>query len=213
MRYKEVCEYVSKLVGEGDEFQARLWKKSTELRDQGVFPIDSTRGRVLELLARMKSARRVLEVGSGAGYSALWFMKGMDADGTLDAVEYNKEVARVLADTVKKAGVDDRVRIHNGPALSILKDMKGPYDIVFIDADKSEYCDYLREAFRLTRPGSIIVADNMFWRGATVRGDHDADTKGVRGIKDYTRSIFGDERLSSVIVPLGDGLAVSCRVK
>ena len=135
----------------------------------------------------------------------------MDSSGTLDAIEYNKNVARVLADVVKKADLEGRIQIHNGPALSVLKGLSGAYDIVFIDADKSEYSDYLGEALRLTRLGGIIVADNMFWSGVTVRGEN--EDEGARGIVAYTKAIFSDERLSSIIIPLGDGLAVSCRVR
>lgn len=211
MRYEEVSEYVAQLVGKGDELRAWVGRRSLELRPLGVFPIDSTRGRLLELLARLRSPKTVLEIGSGAGYSALWFMKGMDSNGTLDAIEYNEEVAKVLADVSKKAGLENRIRIHNGSALSVLRDLTGPYDFVFIDADKDEYPDYLKESMRLTQRGSVIIADNMLWSGATVRGDR--RTEGVRGIMTYTKRIFNDKRLSSLIVPLGDGLAVSFRVK
>jgi len=166
---------------------------------------------VLELLARMSSARRILEIGSGAGYSALWFMKGMGSDGTLDAIEYNSDTAKVLAAVARKGGYNSRIRIHNGSALAILKRLDRPYDIVFIDADKDEYPDYLDHALRLTRKGSIIVADNMLWSGAAVRGDRSKE--GVRGIVEYTKRVFKDARLSSIIIPLGDGLAVSYRIK
>jgi predicted O-methyltransferase YrrM len=211
MRYEEVSQYVAKLVGEGGALQAWVGKRSVELRDQGVFSIDSTRGRLLELLARLKSPKAVLEIGSGAGYSALWFMKGMRSDGILDAIEHNQQVAKVLQTVIGKAGLEDRIRIHIGAALSVLRDLVGPYDFVFIDADKDEYPDYLDEAIRLTRQGSMIMADNMLWSGATVRGDKHSE--GVRGIMAYTKRIFNDERLSSLIVPLGDGLAISYRVK
>lgn len=188
-----------------------MWKKSAELRSQGVYAIDSSRGRVLELLARMTSARKVLEIGSGAGYSALWFMKGMRVYGTLDAIERNDDAAKVLATVARKAGLERRIRIHSGPALSSLKSLDQPYDIVFIGADKDEYPNYLDHALRLTRKASVIVADNMLWSGATVRGDR--STGRVRAISEYTKRIFNDARLSSIIVPLGDGLAVSYRIK
>ena len=83
MLYEDILEYVQRLVGKGDKFQERVYQKSKELRDRGVFPIDSTRGRFLELLASMTHPDRVLEIGSGAGYSTLWFMKGMGAKGRL----------------------------------------------------------------------------------------------------------------------------------
>lgn len=211
MRYEEVSDYIAKLVGKGDDLQAWVSEKSAELREYGVYSIDPTRGRLLELLARLRSPKTVLEVGSGAGYSALWFIKGMSADGILDAIEINSKVAKVLEAVVKKAGLEGRIRIHNVPALSILKVLKRPYDFVFIDADKDEYPDYLDEAIRLTRPGSIIMADNMLWSGATVHGDKRRE--GVQGIMEYTKRIFNDERLSSLIIPLGDGMAISFRVK
>lgn len=211
MLYVDVSDYVTKLVGDGDELLAWVHKKSSELRKYGVHSIDPTRGRLLELLARLRSPRRVLEIGSGAGYSALWFMKGMGHKGTLDAIEYNPEVVKVLESVIKKAGLGSNIRIHHGRALSILKHLSGTYDFVFIDADKNEYPDYLQEALRLTQPGSMIIADNMFWSGATIRGEKAEQS--TRAIIKYINRIFHDDRLSSLIIPLGDGLAISSRVK
>jgi caffeoyl-CoA O-methyltransferase len=211
MRYEDVSKYVEKLVGEGDELQKWVYEKSQELRKHGVFSVDSTRGRFLELLARLKAPARVLEIGSGAGYSALWFMKGMGQRGALDAIEVDDQVVEALKAVIVKAGLEGRINIHHGPALEVLRKMNGPYDLVFIDADKDEYPAYLDEAMRLTRPGSTIVADNMLWGGATVRGDK--RRKMVKGIMEYTRRIFADPRFSSIIIPLGDGLAVSYRTE
>lgn len=211
MRYDDILHYVEGLVGEGDSLQGWARKRSEELRDQGVHSIDPTPGRLLELLARMRSPKRVLEIGPGAGYSALWFMKGFNAVATLDAVEVNPQVAKAFNDVMTKAGLRDRVQVHLGPALDVLHNLNGPYDFVFIDADKDEYPDYLDEALRLTQPGSIIVADNMFWNGSVLKGAKPRD--GTQGIVKYTKRIFKDERLASIIVPLGDGLAVSYRVQ
>jgi predicted O-methyltransferase YrrM len=211
MRYEDVLAYVQRLVGGGGRLQEWVYAQSQELRDQGVFPIDATRGHFLELLARMTRPNRVLEIGSGAGYSALWFMKGMGGKGKLDAIEVNARVVQVLRAVTKKAGLQRRVRIHHGPALTVLRKMRGPYDLVFIDADKDEYPAYLGHALRLTKAGSAIVADNMLWSGATVHGD--TRREGVHGIMEYTKRIFADKRLSSIIIPLGDGLAVSYRIK
>jgi caffeoyl-CoA O-methyltransferase len=211
MRYDEVMEYVEDLVGEGESLQRWALKKSEGLRDQGVFPIDPARGRLLELFARVRSPKRVLEVGPGAGYSALWFMRGLDSDATLEAVEVNPVVAKVFGEVMARAGLSDRVRVHLGPALDVLEKLTGPYDFVFIDADKDEYPDYLDQALRLTQPGSMIVADNMLWNGSVLKGQK--PRRGVHGIAQYTRRIFEDERLCSIIVPLGDGVAISYRLK
>jgi len=211
VEYEDVSNYVAKLVGDGDHLISWAGEKSAELTRYGVYSIDPSTGRLLELLARLRSPVRVLEIGSGAGYSALWLMKGMGPQGTLDAIEKNPTVVKALQTVISRAGLQERVRIHHGPALSVLKHLSRPYDFVFIDAEKEEYPDYLRESLRLTLPGSMIIADNMLWHGAVVRGEKTGgDTK---GIVEYTKRIFNDDRLSSLIIPLGDGLALSCRVK
>lgn len=210
MRYEEVLEHVQKLVGEDDEILRWANKRSDELREEGVFQIDPSSGRLIEILTRLRSPKQVLEIGSGAGYSALWFMKGMPPDGILDAIELNPKVARALEVTISKAGLEGRIRIHLGQALDILPGMKGPYDMVFIDADKDGYPKYLEHALRLTQPRSTILAHNMFMDLATVKGEK---TSKQQGIAEYTKRIFSDYRLSSIIVPIGDGLALSFRTK
>jgi predicted O-methyltransferase YrrM len=210
MSYEEILEYVQKLVGEGDEIFKWANRRSDELREEGVFQIDPSSGRLIELLSRLRAPKRVLEIGSGAGYSALWFMKGMPSDGILDAIEINPKVADALKVTIKKAGLERRIRIHLGRALDLLPDLKGPYDMVFIDADKDGYPQYMEHALRLTQRGSVILAHNMFMDLATIKG---GKSSRQRGIAEYTKRIFSDDRLSSMIVPIGDGLALSYRTK
>ena len=211
MQYEDITSYVSSLVGPGDQLQVRVRSKSNELREHGVVPIDPARGRFLELIARIKSPRRILEIGSGAGYSALWFTKGMGQKGTLETIEVNPYVARELRGIVKKAGLKQRIKIHEGAALAILRKLRGPYDLVFIDADKEEYPRYLAQAMKLTVSGSIILADNLLWSGATFLPG--VRKEGAEGIIEYTKRIFNDSRLSSLLVPLGDGIGISYRVK
>jgi predicted O-methyltransferase YrrM len=210
MSYDEVSQYVENLVGDGGALFAWTHRKSLELRSQGVVPVDPPRGRFLELVARMMKPKKILEIGSGAGYSALWFLKGASKTTRLEIIEFNPTVAREFDKVMTKAGYRNRVRIHHGPALEVLPRLKRFYDCVFIDADKDEYPDYLSHALRLTRPGSVIIADNMFW-GGSVLGDQRRE--GARRIHEYTRRIFKDKRLVSLIIPLGDGLALSHRVK
>jgi len=210
MRYEEILEYVQNLVGDGDELLKWVYKRSDELREEGVYQIDASSGRLIELLARLRSPKLVLEIGSAVGYSALWFMKGMPPDGMLDAIEMNPKVVKALEVTIKKAGLEGRIRIHEGRALDILPTMKSSYDMVFIDADKDPYPEYLEHALRLTKPGSVILAHNMFMDLSTVRGEKSSKQK---GIAEYTKRIFTDQRLSSFVVPIGDGLALSLRTK
>lgn len=133
MKYEEVADYVQRLVGEDSELQKWVYGKSQELEEEGVVPIDPARGHFLELVARMTSPQSVLEIGSGAGYSALWFMKGMGSKGKLHAVEGNPKVVEVLRTVIGKAGLEERIEVHHGPALDMLRKMAGPFDLVFID--------------------------------------------------------------------------------
>jgi predicted O-methyltransferase YrrM len=210
MQYEEILEFVHTLVGDGDELLRWVSKRSDEFRGEGVYQIDPTSGRLLELLARLRSPKMVLEIGSAVGYSALWFMKGMPKDGFLDAIEVNPKVAEALETTIRKAGLAGRIRIHQGNALEILPKMKESYDMVFIDADKEHYPVYLEHAIRLTRPGSVIMADDVLKDHSAVNGEKSSRQK---GIAEYTKRIFSDERLSSLIVPVGDGVTLSYRIK
>jgi len=138
-------------------------------------------------------------------------MKGMGQKGTLETIEVDRQVASELQEVIQKAGLKRRIKVHHGVALEILRKVKGPYDVVFIDADKDEYPQYLQHAMKLTSIGSIILADNLLWSGATfLRG---IQREGAEGIIEYTKRIFNDPRLSSLLIPLGDGLGVSYRIK
>jgi predicted O-methyltransferase YrrM len=211
LRYEDVRDYVEQLIdGSGDNVLSLAHKKSKELRPYGVVSIDPPRGRFLELIMRIASPKKVLEIGPGAGYSALWLLRGMSQSSTLDVVEVNSYVANEFRSIMAKAGSLERVRIHEGPALKVLPRLHEYFNCVFIDANKEEYPAYLQHAMRLTRRGSIIVADNLLWHGSALKRDRSVS---AAGILDYTRLIFSDKRLCSLLIPLGDGLGVSFRVK
>ncbi len=187
---------------------AGVYRKSAAMKQFGVFSVDPPRGRFLELIARIRSPKKILEIGPGIGYSALWLLGGASPKTTLDVIERDSYVAREFEKVMVNAGYRNRVRIHQGQALEVLAHMKDVFDCIFIDADKDEYPDYLRQSLRLSRRGSVILADNMFWSDLLT-----GQKRGVRGIHQYSKMIFQDKRLSSLIVPLGDGLAISLRVK
>jgi len=209
MQYEQVAKYVERLVDEGDSAFSKAYRKSIALQTYGVVPIDRSRGRFLQLVAMMTNPRRILEIGPGGGYSGLWFLKGVRSRCKLEVIEHHPHVAAEFEKTMTAAGFGGNIIIHLGPALGTLPHLNGYFDIIFIDADKDEYPSYLKHAMRLTRVGSVILADNMFWHGSVVG---EKSGRGVNGIKKYTKMVFKDKRLKSLIVPLGDGLSVSYRV-
>ncbi|HYW02119.1 MAG TPA: O-methyltransferase [Candidatus Acidoferrum sp.] len=207
--YTEISRYVEGLVGDGGEALARVYNESAAMKKHDVFSIDPSRGRFLELITRIRSPRSILEIGPGIGYSSLWFLKGASPATTLDVIEVNSHVAREFERVMAKEGCRNKIRIHQGAALQVLAKMEKVFDCIFIDADKNEYPDYLRHSLRLTQRGSVILADNMFWSDIATGQKQ----TGQRGVRSYTEMIFKDKRLSSLILPLGDGLAISYRIR
>jgi predicted O-methyltransferase YrrM len=172
----------------------------------GAVPIGSGGGAVLRFLAASIAARAVVEVGTGAGVSGTWLLRGMADDGVLTSIDLQAENQRVARETYEKAGfAASRVRLISGRALEVLPRLSdAAYDLVFVDAAKSEYADYLGEALRLLRPGGIVAFDNTLWHGRVAdSSNRDADTVAIR---DLLRQVHDDGRLVPLLLPSGDGL-------
>ncbi|MDF2619635.1 MAG: O-methyltransferase family 3 [Xanthobacteraceae bacterium] len=147
-------------------------------------------GKLLMLLAKMAGARRILEIGTLGGYSTIWLARALPADGRLVTLEYEPDHAEVARANIARAGRSDIVDIRVGPALESLAVLaaegEGPFDLVFIDADKPNNPHYLDWALRFSRPGTVIVADNVVRDGTILDPAHrDARVQGVRGTYDW----------------------------
>ena len=174
----------------------------------GMPPVSADSGAFLRLAAGWVGAQAAVEIGSGAGYSGVWIVRGLAPKGVLTTIEVDPDHQRLAKNTYEEAGFANRVRSIPGRALDMLPRLTdGGYDLAFLDAVKSEYPEYLEHALRLVRPGGVILADNVLWSGRVADPEvTDADTEGLR---EYARRIAGDRRLDSVILTIGDGLAVS----
>lgn len=197
-------EYANGLARDEDEVLQSIARYCRDLRLPHINPEE---GRVLGLLIQMIQAKRVLEVGTCSGYSTIWMARALPEDGLVETIEVDPGHAKAAAGHFKKAGVEKKIKIHEGAALDIMpKLQETSYDLVFIDAEKSEYSDYLSEALRLVHKGSLICADNVFWQGRVFADDVDDDTE---SIKYFTKRIFSNQRLRSTLIPVSDGLSVS----
>ncbi len=145
----------------------------------GGIGVSPAQGKLLHLLARSIGARRVLELGTLHGYSAIWLARALPADGELVTLELDPGNARTARANVDRAGVGDRVDIRVGPAIASLHDVDGPFDLAFLDADKSGMPDYFAAVLPLVRPGGIIIGDNTVRAGGVVDGE-DASAVGAR---------------------------------
>jgi predicted O-methyltransferase YrrM len=146
--------------------------------------VSATQGKLIHLLARMVGARKALEIGTLGGYSTIWLARALPDDGRLITLELSSRHADVARRNVARAGLESKVEIRTGAALNVLPKIEaegqGPFDFVFIDADKASNPDYFREALRLSRPGTVIVVDNVVRAGAVLKADGDANVEGIR---------------------------------
>lgn len=164
-------------------------------------------GALLKILTEISGARRVLEIGTYTGYSAVCIASGLPADGRLDTLELNDEMEDLILEGFRRAGLLDRISLHIGDAKDSLASLQGPYDMVFIDADKREYLKYYEAVFDKVRPGGLIVADDVLWDGKVYEENVPTDSQ-TAGITAFNDAVAADPRVENVIIPLRDGLNV-----
>lgn len=188
---------------EREDEPLRAARARSEEADIPAVPAET--GAFLRFLARSIGARHAVEVGSGGGYSGLWLLGGLDPRGVLTTIEVDPDNQALAQRAYAEAGVSDRVRSMRGAALGVLPKLADAhYDIVFLDAVKAEYPAYLEHARRLLRPGGLLVADNVLWKGAVCDPEvTDEDTTALRTFNDTVRD---DPAFTATIVPVGDGL-------
>lgn len=194
--------YLRRFVPPEDEALRAARARSEEADIPAVAP---ETGALLRFFARLLDARHVVEVGSGGGYSGLWLLGGMAPRGSLTTIEVDAGHQALAQRAFAEAGWGERVRSMLGPALGVLPKLADAnYDIVFVDAVKNEYVDYLVHARRLLRTGGLLLADNTLWHGRVVDASvSDADTDGIRAFNDAVRD---DPAFRAVLFSVGDGL-------
>lgn len=159
-------------------------------------------GKLLMLLAQIQGARTILEIGTLGGYSTIWLGRALPEDGRLITLEYEPTYAEVAAANIARAGLSDKVDIRVGLAVESLAQIAdeglGPFDLIFIDADKPSNPDYLTWALKLSRPGTLIIADNVVRNGSVV--DADSDDPNVQGIRRFAEMVSAEPRVSATAI-------------
>jgi caffeoyl-CoA O-methyltransferase len=208
----QIDRYVEKLFAPPDAVLEAALQRS---REAGLPEINVSRneGKLLRLLAEIAGARRILEVGTLGGYSTIHLARALPEGGSLVSLELDELYAEVARENVREAGLEDSVEVQVGDAKASLARMvqegEGPFDLVFIDADKGSYPEYLEWALRLSRPGSLILADNTIRGGSVLYPEDEA----AQATHDFNEALAGDPRLSALVLPLIreriDGLAIA----
>lgn len=189
-----------------------LWQTSVRAREHGLPPISISplQGKLLQILATACQARKILEIGTLAGYSGIWLARALPADGRLITLEIDPVHANVARESFRQARVDDRAEVRVGPALETLPHLaaEGPFDLIFIDADKDTYPQYLAWAIQLARPGSLIMADNCV-RGGNGLPVQEATDSRHTGIRAYNQDASSNPALRSIALPINTGMTLS----
>lgn len=169
----------------------------------------AVQGRFLTMLVEMLRPESILEIGTFTGYSAVCLAAGLPQGGHLDTLEVNDELEELILEGFDRAGLADRITLHIGDARQTLAELAGKrlYDMVYIDANKRDYCEYYELVFDMVRPGGFILADNVLWDGKVCQDPLPQDRQTI-GIARFNDMIMADPRVESVILPVRDGLNI-----
>ena len=202
----KIEEYLDRLLASEDEVLKEMEREGKERR----FPIVGPQvGRLLCLMAQMTGARQIFEMGSGFGYSAYWFLKGMPPGGRVILTDGSEENLNRARHYFSQAGLLDRVHTEVGDALELIEQYPGPFDIIFNDIDKEQYPRAFKKALPRVRKGGLLISDNVLWFGTILTDSREPD---VQGIREYTKLIMGTKEVFTAIIPVRDGVSISVRL-
>lgn len=165
-------------------------------------------GRVLSMFSHMIRPKRVLEVGTYTGYSALCMAEGLAAGGEIHTIDINDELEDIIRQHLQKAGVSDRIHLHFGDAIEIIPQIKGELDLVFIDADKTNYSNYYDLVIDRVPAGGYLIADNVLWSGKVLDEEQIEKDPDTAALVAFNEKIQSDDRVQNVLFPVRDGLMV-----
>lgn len=183
--------------------------KQKALEDKVPIIMDDTLEVIAKILNEIKP-NKILEIGTAVGYSAICFSEYLQENGKIDTIERDAERVQEARENIKKAEVEDRINIYEGDAVEILPTLNDEYDVVFIDAAKGKYPFFLNQALRMVKPGGVIIADNVLYKGY-VMSDYNKHKQrtAVRNLREYIAEITNNASLKTEILEVGDGLAIS----
>jgi predicted O-methyltransferase YrrM len=188
--------FLRKIIGEDTALEEA--QKAAEAGGLPAISVTPAQGKLLHLLVRMQGARKVLEVGTLAGYSTIWMARALPPGGKLISLEYEPKHAEIARLNTERAGVSALVEIRVGEAMKTFPDLEGPFDLIFIDADKQNNAGYFQWALKLSRPGSVIIVDNVVREGEVANsGSTDEKVLGVQRMVDL---IAAEPRVSATAI-------------
>jgi caffeoyl-CoA O-methyltransferase len=207
---REQAEYLDRLLPPSDPLLAEMEDYASQHR----VPIaDREVALFLEITTRAINARRALEIGMAIGYAVVHLARGMDGSGVVVTIEPNDEMIRASESFLTRAGLRDNVRIERGKALDVMPRLKETFDLVFIDAVKEEYTEYLEQALPLLRERGVVIVDNLLWGGQVAGEIRSSDQESSTiALREFNRHFVNHPQLRAAVLPLGDGLGYGVKV-
>lgn len=203
----EMEQYILAHIDAEDDFLYEL-NRFTNLKVMHPRMISGhLQGKILKMICQMIRPKRILEIGTYTGYSAICLAQGMPEGGHLHTIEANDELTDIPRQYFEKAGLSDKITLHEGDARQIIPNINDTFDLVFLDGEKSEYLEYYHLIFDKVRQGGFILADNILWSGKVLKQEESNDYF-TKGIKEFNNFVKTDERVEKVILPIRDGLMV-----
>jgi len=200
--------YAEQFTSQESEVLQQIRRECEQNRTDSSMLSGFFQGRVLSMFSKMVRPRRVLEIGTYLGYSALCFAEGLAEGGKVITLDIQEDTNKMARDFAARTEYADRIDFRLGNAIEIIPQLDETLDLVFIDADKPNYSNYYNLVFEKVCPGGFIIADNVLWSGRVLQDEKDENT---RALHEFNQMVLADKRVSNVLLPIRDGLMIVCK--
>jgi len=202
----DIEKYILEITSPEDEILNELYRKThTSVLNPNMIS-GHIQGKLLDMIVRMIRPSLVLEIGTYTGYSAISMARALSQDAMLHTIEINDELVEISREYVRKAGLEDKIVLHTGDALDIMKELELSFDLIFIDGDKRQYPQYYKLSFEKLKKNGYILVDNVLWDGKVA--DPTKDDPMTNGIRRFNQVVKEDQRIEKIIIPARDGLMI-----
>lgn len=206
-----IIDFIRNTIKKDEGFLLELREYAQEFHIPIVQPETA---RLLEVLCYISKPKKILEIGTALGYSAILMAFAQRDEGSIDTIDRSYDMAEKAKHNIRQAKLDKRINVVTGDALDVLKCLEKKYDFIFLDASKGHYLEFLPEMLRLLQTGGILVSDNVLYKGMIASDNLVVKRKNtiVRRMRDYLDAICSSQVLRTSIIPIGDGVAISCKI-
>lgn len=208
---EDIWEYICKHSSKEEKLLSEL-RRETEIKCLNPIMLSSVfQGNLLSIISKIKNPRKILEIGTYSGYSTLCLADGLSDDGQIHTIDKNEELLHIQNKYFDKSIHQKKIIQHTGNALNIIPNLNLKFDIVFIDADKENYSEYLKMILPNMNKGAVLITDNILWHGKVVNQDKEIDYK-TRKIAEFNKNLANESSIKSIIIPIRDGISIAVKL-